>query len=215
MNFINLHTHSFTASNSVMEVVNQYPLEFNSQIPYYSIGIHPWKIMPKTTDSELQIIEQKIQTAACIAIGECGLDKRIDTELDLQIDLFKKQIYLAEKYKKPIIIHCVAAHQELIEIKKKCKVTVPMIVHGFSKNEQLAKQLLAHGFYLSFGKYLMQNTDVMATFKSVPTHGFFLETDSSAYTIQSIYDQAALIKGLDLVTLQKQVQLNFKSVFNI
>ena len=44
MQFINLHTHSFTNETSVYEVVNQYPWEFQESIPNYSIGIHPWYI---------------------------------------------------------------------------------------------------------------------------------------------------------------------------
>jgi TatD DNase family protein len=47
MEYFNLHTHQFTSQESVLEVVNQYPWEFDDQIPNYSIGIHPWYIKTK------------------------------------------------------------------------------------------------------------------------------------------------------------------------
>jgi TatD DNase family protein len=53
---------------------------------------------------------------------------------------------LAQKYI-PVVIHCVAAFQEVIETKKRLHISVPMIIHGFSKNEQTAKQLLDNGFH--------------------------------------------------------------------
>ena len=100
-------------------MVNQYPNEFDAAIPYYSIGIHPWYIKEDRIDEELKIIEEKLQTKTCLAIGECGLDKRIDISLEQQTIVFEKQLALAEKYKKPVVIHCVAAYQEVIAIKKK------------------------------------------------------------------------------------------------
>ena len=215
MTIINLHTHSFTNTSNNLEIVNQYPLEFDATIPFFSIGIHPRKIKENSIENELKIIEQTVQLTHCMAVGECGLDKRIATSIELQIQVFKRQINIAEKFKKPLIIHCVAGFQELIDIKKKYQIKVPMIVHGFSKNELLAKQLVNKGFYLSFGKYLMQNEAVEYAFKAVPLDSFFLETDSSSYDIQTIYARAAQIKGLDLLTLQNQVQYNYKSVFKV
>lgn len=101
-------------------------------------------------DADLKIIEEKLQNQNCLAIGECGLDKRIEMPLEPQISVFEKQLALAEKFGKPVVIHCVAAFQEVIEIKKRLNVKVPMIIHGFSKNIQVADQLINAGFYLSF-----------------------------------------------------------------
>lgn len=215
MHFINLHTHEFSNFSTVLEVVNQYPREFDNNIPYFSIGIHPWRIDSNETEIELEIIEQKLQLPNCLALGECGLDKRIDTSLDVQTAVFVSQIKLAEKYNKPLIIHCVAAFQELIEIKRQHQISVPVVIHGFSKNEILAKQLLDNGFYLSFGKYLFQNPDLEFSFKSVPNDKFFLETDSSAYKIEAVYELACRFKGIDLLTLQNQINLNFQTIFKI
>jgi TatD DNase family protein len=217
MQYFNLHTHKFTNNPTTLELVNQYPWEFDESIPHYSIGIHPWYIDENRLELDLKIIEEKLQQPECLALGECGLDKRIEIPLALQIEVFKQQIALAEKYQKPLILHLVAAFDELVEIKKRLDISVPVIIHGFSKNAQLAKQLIDNGFYLSFGKYLLQSrsvgTELEYVFKSVPNHRFFLETDTIEESLEEVYTLAAKYKKITLDELQKQIQNNFSLVF--
>ena len=96
MKYFNLHTHKFTNSYDFFELVNQYPWEFDATIPNYSIGIHPWYIDENRLENDLKTIEEKLQLSECLALGECGLDKRIEIPLALQIEVFEKQIELAE-----------------------------------------------------------------------------------------------------------------------
>ena len=213
MEYFNLHTHQFTNQEAVLELVNQYPWEFNAAVPLYSVGIHPWYIKTDRIASDLKTIEEKLLLDSCLAIGECGLDKRIEIPLDLQTKVFEQQLVLAQKYNKPVIIHCVAAFQELIEIKNKLNSTVPIVIHGFSKNVQLANQLLTNGFYLSFGKYLIKNPELESVFKAVPNDRFFLETDTAEQTIQEVYTLAAKYKNISIAELQAIITTNFNSVF--
>jgi TatD DNase family protein len=215
MEFFNLHTHKYSSNSLVLELVNQYPWDFDDSIPFYSIGIHPWYIEEKRLNEDFKILEEEIQKMNCLAMGECGLDKRIDIPLDMQLDVFEKQLILAEKYQKPVILHCVAAFQEIIALKKKFNITVPMIIHGFSKNEQTSKQLLENGFYLSFGKYLLKNPELEKVFKNVPDDKFFLETDTIEETIEEVYAKAAKSKKTTILQVQELVNNNFKSVFTI
>lgn len=213
MKYFNLHTHKFTDSLDVLELVNQYPWEFDATIPNYSIGIHPWHIDANRLENDLKIIEEKLQLKECLALGECGLDKRIEVPMVLQIEVFERQIALAEKYEKPLVLHLVAAFDELIEIKKRLKITVPIIIHGFSKNEQVAQQLIVNGFYLSFGKYLLRNPDLETVFKSVPNDKFFLETDTIEETLEEVYTLAAKYKNIKIEDLIELVNTNFTAVF--
>ncbi|PIF34815.1 TatD DNase family protein [Flavobacterium sp. 9] len=213
MELFNFHTHQFTNQPNILELVNQYPQEFDATIPFYSIGIHPWYIKEDQIDADLKIIEEKLQTKNCLAIGECGLDKRIEVPLEKQIFVFEKQLALAEKYKKPVVIHCVAAFQEVIAIKKKLKISVPMIIHGFSKNSQIAEQLIKAGFYISFGKYLLRNPELKSVFLNVPNDRFFLETDTIEEGISQVYDLASEYKNITIKELQEIISSNFKSVF--
>ncbi len=215
MHFFNAHTHTYTHQSEVLELVNQFPLEFDTAIPFYSIGIHPWYIVEERLEADLRIVENKLQESNCLAIGECGLDKRIKIPKELQQLVFDKQLLLAEKYQKPVVIHCVAAVQEVIATKIKLNITVPLIIHGFSKNAQVAQQLLNNGFYISFGKYLLQKPELETAFLSVPNNRFFLETDTLDEGIQDIYILAAKYKGMSVEEIQQQLNTNFEDVFKI
>ena len=213
MKFFNLHTHQYTNQPDVLELVNQYPQEFEAEIPFFSIGIHPLFIDENRLESDFTVLKEKLALPECMALGECGLDKRSETPFELQQLVFEKQLALAEKNQKPIVIHCVAAFQELIEIKKRLKISVPMIVHGFSKKVELAKQLIDNGFYVSFGKKLLRNSELESVFKSIPNDRFFLETDTIEEGIQDVYALAAKYKGIELDELQEIVNKNCNTVF--
>jgi len=215
MQFFNLHTHKFTKNADIFELVNQYPWEFDSSIPLFSIGIHPWYINKQRLASDLKTIEEKLPLKECLALGECGLDKRIDIRMSLQIAVLETQIALAEKYKKPLLLHLVGAIDELIEIKERLNISVPIIIHGYSKNKQVAKQLIANGFYLSFGKYLLRNPELKEVFQSIPNDKFFLETDTMEETLEEVYDLAALYKGFTLAEMQALVRDNWEKVFRL
>lgn len=214
MQFYNLHTHKYTNDSSILELVNQYPWEFDNAIPQYSIGIHPWYINEERLANDLKLIEEKLQLNECLALGECGLDKRIEIPLELQIEAFEKQIALAEIYQKPLVLHLVAAFDELFEIKKRLKISVPIIIHGFSKNKQVAQRLIDNGFYLSFGKYLLKNPELKEVFQAVPNDRFFLETDTLEETLVEVYLLAALYKDMTLTEMKHQVATNWAKVFN-
>ena len=213
MKLFNLHTHHFTNDSTILELVNQYPWEFKDAIPHFSIGIHPWFIDEKRLEADLKIIEEKLPLKSCLAVGECGLDKRIEIPMNLQIEVFEKQIMLAEQYQKPVVLHLVAAFDELITIKNKLKISVPIIIHGFSKNIQVAKQLIDNGFYISFGKYLLQNPEMESVFQSIPNDRFFLETDTIEERLAEVYKLAAKYKNITTEKLIELVNTNFNTVF--
>ena len=215
MQYFNLHTHQFTNQADVLELVNQYPQEFDATIPFYSIGIHPLYIDENRLEKDFQVVNEKLALPECLALGECGLDKRGETPFEIQQSVFEKQLALAEKHQKPVVIHCVAAFQELIEIKKRLKIKVPMIVHGFSKKVELAKQLIDNGFYVSFGKNLLRNPELEPVFKSIPNDKFLLETDMVEEGIQDVYALAAKYKEMELGELQNIVNKNYNEIFVI
>jgi len=208
----NLHTHSASGNPDVFEIVNRYPYEA-IDVPYFSTGIHPWHIDEDKIDEHLAIMEERLQQDNCLALGECGLDKRIEIPLNVQVKVFERQLLLAKQYQKPVILHLVAAFQELIEIKNILQPGVPMIVHGFSKNVQVAKQLLDNAFYLSFGKYLLRNPELSSVFAEIPVDRFFLETDTIEEGIADVYAKAALARNIDIEDLKNNVSKNFKNIF--
>ncbi len=209
--YYNIHTHQSINHHLVTEVVNQYPNEVNLSLKTFSVGIHPWYINESSLNTELNLIEKYLTNSNCKAIGECGLHKRIDFSIDLQKKALIPQLILAEKYKKPVILHCVSAYQEMIQVKKELKLTVPLIIHGFSKNIQVAESLLKNDFYLSFGKYLLRNPELGAVLKKIPLDRLFLETDMIDETIFDVYKKAEEVLQQDV---QKIIEQNYYRVFN-
>ena len=94
------------------------------------------------------------------------------------------------------------------------KIENPMIIHGFSKNEQVAKSLLNNGFYLSFGKYLLRNPDLEKVFTFAPENQILLETDTIEESIYQVYEKAASIKGISVEEMKTIVFTNFSRIFS-
>lgn len=215
MKFVNLHTHFYTNSDSVLEIVNQYPNEFSAEIPHYSIGIHPWHIDDTRWNDDLKIIKDKLSLKECIALGECGLDKRIDKIYNKQIEVFESQLNLLHEVSKPVILHCVASFDEVMSCKKNSQLSSPFILHGYSKNYQVAKQVLNQDFYLSFGKYLLRNPELSEVFRKIPNEKIFLETDTIAESLEEVYTFAANCKNISVEEMKEIVWNNYQTVFNL
>ncbi|MGY8908897.1 MAG: TatD family hydrolase [Flavobacteriales bacterium] len=212
MTFFDAHTHTISSDENVFSIVNTYPNSANFTNAF-SVGIHPWFINIENLDNELLIVEQKLQEKNCFALGECGLDKITKTDFELQKTVFKNQILLSEKHKKPLIIHCVKAFQEIIEIKNMIKPTQIWVLHGFNKNLHVAESLLKNGFILSFGAAIINNKKLQDVVLNISFENILLETDDSEVTIQEIYQKIASIKNIQVKELQQKIEQNFKRIF--
>ena len=213
MKFINLHTHAVSNAPNTISILNQYPHEFQEGFSNYSIGIHPWYINEDRLASDLKMIKSKLSTKECMALGECGLDKRIDKIYSTQIAVFEAQLDLNSAFLKPVILHCVASFDQVIASKKNSGLSCPFILHGFSKNKQVATQLLKHDFYLSFGKYLLHNPELKNVFAEIPNEKIFLETDTMSESLEEVYTFAAQCKNISLEEMQSIVWKNYQRVF--
>lgn len=190
MTFFDVHTHTISSDEKVFSILNRYPNSTDFSQPF-SIGIHPWFINTENLENELVVVEEKLQLQNCYAIGECGLDKVVKTDFELQKTVFKQQIILSEKYKKPLIIHCVKAFQEIIELRKELKPKQIWILHGFNKNGQVAHSLLKNGFILSIGSAIINNKKLQEVILHISLDYILLETDDSEFDIQEVYQKIA------------------------
>ncbi len=209
--YINIHTHHLSQDNGVFLFNNRFG--FDKELytdSFFSIGIHPWDAALDISISELEKI---ITHKNCIAIGECGLDKFIDIDLELQKKVFISQLNLAVKYQKPVIIHCVKAFDELMEICKPYQTKVPFIIHGFNKSSQLLKQLIDNGFYISLHPSVFEKMDF--DFSMIFLEKLFLETDNnSTLSIHAVYVKAANCFQLKTDDLKEKIYSNFTTLFN-
>ncbi len=211
--FLNAHTHHLSHQSDVLDLYNQFPKAINDDAKLFSVGIHPAYIKTSSIEEELEIIRENLSNKNCLAIGEIGLDKLCETDFELQIDVFERQLQLASEYRFPVIIHSVRAYQEILHIRKKLKLTIPFIFHGFNKNEQILNQIIAQNCYASFGKNLLYNKNLQIIFAKLSANQFFLENDASEISIKEIYTIAAEIRNSTIEELQLQQAKNWKTVF--
>jgi TatD DNase family protein len=143
-----------------------------------------------------------------VAIGETGLDKLKGPSFEVQIPVFKKHIELSEKLAKPVIIHCVKAWEELIQIKKETKPTQPWIIHGYRGKPELTQRLLQEGFLFSIGDQI--NVDSM---QLIPIDALFCETDEDEMSIREVYLQASRAVNVDLEAFADSIATNIRRIF--
>ena len=211
--FINIHTH-LPHKNGTWSIQNLFK-DFDSigSLFYYSVGIHPWHIDENTIATELAKVKMASELKNVLAIGECGLDRVCKTPYKLQEKIFIEQLLWANEIAKPLIIHCVRAHREILFLLKEYNNLAPVIFHGFNNNEEIANSIIEAGCMISFGKSLMYPNSENV-FSKIPIENIFLETDDNEIIIDDIYKQAAKIKNISTERLSLQIQKNRNKVFN-
>lgn len=214
--FIDIHTHTQRIGDNVLQIVN---LDLETPCPeqgYYSYGIHPWALDDADfqTKEAFSLLEERLQSPNVLALGEAGLDKMHKDTFEKQITIFEWQIDLSEALQKPIILHDVKSHNEILALRKKHKAKQPWILHGFSGTEQDIRQLTGRGLYLSVGESLLHSERKIAkSLKNIPLEMLFLETDMAEVGIEMIYEAAAKLLEMDLSVLQRLLFANFAQVF--
>lgn len=204
----NIHTHH-PAARAILNMSEGF--ECKDDV-IYSAGLHPWFIKEETIDLEFDKLKNIVSAENIWAIGECGLDKVCRKDWQLQQRVFIDQIKLAQQVHKPLILHCVRAYEEVMHLLKEYDVHVPVIFHGFNKSLELAQQLIAKGYFLSFGTSIF-SPQKASIFRQVPIERLFLETDSEDVSIDMVYAKAAAIKELSKQDLIDQIDQNILSVF--
>jgi len=211
---------------STMALAEQYPFI------YAAVGWHPTDAVDMKLDEDLQWIERLCAHPKVVAIGEIGLDYYWDTSpKETQHTIFREQIRLARRLKKPIVIHNRDAHEDILRLlKEENAAEVGGIMHCFSGSWETAKICLDMNFHISFGgPVTFKNARVpKEVLKQVPLDRLLLETDApylaphphrghrneSAY-VRLVAEAAAEIKGLNVEEIAKITSENAKSCLRL
>lgn len=181
-----------------------------------SVGIHPWYASIHELDTQLSRLEKVVVLPQVICIGECGLDRLRGPALREQERVFEAQARLAEQVRKPLVIHCVRAHQEMLRLFRALRPTVPWVLHGFVQKWETALPFVEEGFYFSLGKALLSPYSAPSSWLPLfPSDRLLLETDDSGLDIASIYQAAAERLSKPLSTVVNQIFTNFGAVCSI
>ncbi len=216
MLYINIHTHKTDENKNGFFIENLFPDEVKNIEAgrSYSLGLHPWNIKPDGFEGQISIIEKYVGDDQIVAIGEMGLDKFAESSLNLQKDIFRRQALIANRYGKPVIVHCVKAFGELLGMDKDINDHTPWIIHGFKGSAELGMQLINKGIYLSFGNAFFHHEKTAKCLEEIPIEYCFLETDDEDVCIEDVYQKAAEIKNVPVEQLAASMEKNLKAVFS-
>ena len=209
ISFMLLDIHSHYAAPIAGECIwNVEPAVFSPiEGNYYSVGIHPWKA-GAVREEEWRLLREAAEHPAVLAIGEAGLDKLMPIKPALQMAVFEKQILLAEAMGKPLIIHCVKAFNELVELKRKFRPNVPWVVHGFRNNVNIARMLLREDIRLSIGEKYQ-----LPVLQEIPLECLLTETDESRMPVRDIIKSIAEVRRVTAEELSMQIAENAGKIF--
>lgn len=164
-----------------------------------------------------------------IAVGECGLDYfRLEEKTkEIQKDTFIQQIELANKLKKPLMLHIRNAYEDALEIVK-AHANVKGDVHFFAGDWETAKKFLDLGFALSFTGVLTFTHEYDDVVKNAPLDMLLSETDAPYVApvphrgkrneptyVAHVVEAIAGIRGGDVSVVSTQLVENARRIFGV
>ncbi len=214
MNYLDIHTHNEHRFEGVTSILSL-SLTGEEELVYpereLAVGLHPWFVKPEKLEANYFRLMEAAKLPWVKMIGECGLERFKGPSLPDQILILRKQLELATQVQKPVILHCVRCFDELIALQKDMKLEIPMVLHGFNKKKELGRQMQARGFYLSFGKALLDPDSGAATLVREGDN-FFLESDHDDHSIAEIYEAAANLKNCTVEELKALIFANWNQI---
>lgn len=212
---------------------------------FASVGVHPHEA-EMLDDEAIKKLEELIGKEKVIAVGEIGLDFFRDlSPREIQIDAFKVQLELAQKHKKPVIIHCREAYTDAVEILKSYKLlNWKGVMHCFLGSWPIAEELIKMGFYIGFtgaitypkkrllkdplGLNFNTEPEIFKVIKNTPLDRILIETDcpylapmphrgerNEPAFVKHVAEKIAELKGVSFEKIEKATSENARKLFGI
>lgn len=202
---------------------------------FASYGIHPQSpaLRDKTfIEKELSFIENLLAEKKIIAIGECGFDfftTEFKSTAPEQEIVFNEQLFLAQKYNVPIVLHLRKSIEKIFTYSRELKKLPAVIFHSFPGTLREAQSLQNHGInaFFSFGKPILNGKKAsIDCVQNLPIQNILFETDAPYQTlkdeketlpsdIKKVYQRACELRGLSIEDLCEKIFINFKSALNL
>lgn len=205
----------------VLELVEKY------DIVYGALGFHPTEL-GDFSDEQLIWLEKNINNKKIVAIGEIGLDYHYDnTDKVKQKEVFEKQLQIASKYHKPVIVHSRDAINDTYNIISKYNVVGSL--HCFSSSKEMAERFIKLGFYIGIGGVCTYKNakEIKEVIKAIDLEYIILETDTpylspepvrkeknTPCNIPTIASYIASLKDVDLSIVSKVTTANASRLFD-
>ena len=209
----------------MLDLSEQYP-----QICFPLMGLHPTAVNEDYKE-ELELVEFWLKKEKFFGIGEIGIDLYWDrTYIDEQIDAFKKQIRLAEKYQLPVVIHVRDSFNEVFSVLEElADDQLTGVFHSFAGTSEQAKKVIDMGFKIGVnGLVTFRNSLVGEVIAKIDPSHLLLETDSpyltpvpfrgkrneSSYVIY-VAQKVATLLGISVSDLARITTENAEKLFRI
>ncbi len=196
---------------------------------YAAVGWHP-EDMDKLSEDAFAELERLTEHPRCVAVGEIGLDYYWDSEhKDEQKALFIRQIELALRINKPVIVHDREAHGDCFDIV--CRYPeLRGVFHCYSGSAEMAAELLKRGWYLGFdGPITYKNArKSIEVLQMCPLERIVIETDSPYLTpvpnrgkrndssnLSYVIEKIAEVKGLEPQAVEHATFENGKRLYGM
>lgn len=212
---------SIESCKEVLELTKKY------DIVYGAIGLHPLELDTFTEDDFIWL-EEHINDDKIVSLGEIGLDYHYDdTDKEKQNYVFKKQLEIAKKHNKPIIVHSRDAIQDTYNLLKGYNLKGSL--HCFGSSLEMAREFIKLGYLIGVGGVVtFKNAkNIVNVIKNIGLEYILLETDSPYLTpepyrgkqndssyIPIIAEKIALEKGVNVEEVKKITGNNARSVFD-
>ncbi len=209
-----------TNYNSSLEMLD---LKHKYNNVYIALGLHPEDVDKEDVDKVIELIRNCKDSIT--AIGEIGLDYYWTKDnKDKQIEVFEKQLSLAEELNLPVVIHSREATLDTITCLKKYKVKG--VLHCFSGSLETAREYIKMGYYIGVGGVItFKKANLKDVIKELPMDRIILETDSPYLAPEpyrghdnepkNIIEIAKFIAELKGISLEEVSKITEENVYNL
>ena len=197
-----VHTHHLpsTPGEAIVQLTPDTPTLLPGHL--YSVGLHPWNIRDDWHTQMAKLLVMALHTHV-LMIGETGLDKKNSpASMEVQMEVFREHVHLSELIRKPLIVHCVKAFDELLSIRKEMKATLPWVIHGFRGGVEQWQQLTRAGLLVSIGKHYDPTL-----IKELAPSQLLIESDDTT-ELDTIYNNVSSDTGFSVTDLRQHVANN-------
>jgi TatD DNase family protein len=227
-NVVALVSNSMDLETSIrsLKLAEQY-----SGMVYAALGVHPWNVNA-LTEEELQqtmeLISEKRQNKALIAIGEIGLDHKYMKIWDKQLMVFNEMLRLAEKLDLPVIIHSRGTTEQIVEMLPSYNLK-KVLLHWFSNPISVLSKVVENGYYITEGPPTVYSNGIREVVRRIPLTNLLTETDgpvrffkqpfngkkTTPAFIPTVVKAIAKIKKVEVAVVAEQIMKNFEEFFGV
>jgi TatD DNase family protein len=203
---------------------NEKVLQIAQTFPGYlfpALGFHPWQIKAHQVEVTLEAMEREVDR--CVAIGEVGLDFKVEVDKGLQTQIFRSILELAAERDRPVIVHARGAWEEALSMVVEAGLK-KAVFHWYSGPLGVLRRIIERGYSISGTLALSYSPRHRKAIKQMPIEGLVLETDApqeyrgipaEPQDLSSLPSMVADLKGMKPEEVAQKTAQNAVELFGL